>query len=211
MKNKQLWLSFALLAVVFGYASFILPSQMLLQILVIGLGIGIPFKMVYSYLIPNQWIFNHHRRIFLILLGTIIPLFTSKGFEYISQFYTLVFYFSLMLLMFGLSYIAEKVEKRYQNRKLADELVPEDERLVIDRGFSVEESGNQQGLLILSAGKLTFVYNRKNIEPKVIDIQAENLSISNFLLSPAGICTRDANFRVMFPRYWMKKIAEQKG
>lgn len=117
----------------------------------------------------------------------------------------------VLFLSFIMYYIAEKVEKRYQNRKLADLLVPEDELLLMDRGYSVEESCKQQGLVILSAEKLTFIYNDKKIEPKVIDIQTESMAISNFLASPAGICTSDANIRMAFPRLWMKKIAELKG
>jgi len=116
----------------------------------------------------------------------------------------------LFFLTFILFYIAEKVEKRYQNTKLADLLVPAEDRVLIDRGYSIEESGKQQGLVILSSEKLTFIYNDKIIEPKVIDIQTESMAISNFLASPAGIRTSDANIRMAFPRLWMKKIAELK-
>ena len=212
MKNKQLWRNLAIFVAIFVYLYYILPFDMIVQILISATLFVVPIRLMYSYLSPNQWLFNNHRRFYWLFFSFFIVNSVPINIQDTTSFYlNVVPFLVIVLITFGLGLIAEKVEKRYQNRKLADELVPEDERLVIDRGFSVEESGNQQGLLILSAGKLTFVYNRKNIEPKVIDIQTENLSISNFLLSPAGICTHDANFRVMFPRYWIKKIAEQKG
>lgn len=212
MKNKQLWRNLAIFVAIFVYLYYILPFDMIIQILISATIFVVPIRLMYSYLIPNQWIFNNHRRFYWLFFSFFTVNSIPRNFQDTTPFYLYVVpYLVCILISFGLGLIAEKVEKRYQNRSLADEMVPVGERLAIDRGFSIEESGTQQGLLILSAGKLTFVYNDKKIQPKVIDLQSAKLSISNFLLTPAGICTSDANFRVMFPRYWMKQIEEQKG
>ncbi len=72
MKNKQLWLSLAFVTIMLVWASFTISYQILLFSLGIGLIIAIPIRLVHGYLIPNQWVFEHHKWIFSLYFGLMI-------------------------------------------------------------------------------------------------------------------------------------------
>lgn len=216
MKNKYLQL--IMMGLIFLGLVFLLfyffeaNAKYVIAICLGGLVIGLSVKLIKSFLIPSQWIFNH-RFGFKGLLFTILILLIVS----LTNFYELsiknVIIDLLFSVVFGFFLMGNIYRSNYNKKvnTITSDNLNVDSQILTDLASYKEDTSIILGKLILTEQKLLFIPANTDIPMTEIDLSEQKQLVrirkGKFGL-PNGIIVNDnLKLSLSYPRLWIKKIA----